>query len=319
MGIDFLLGSVFQVARHDLKDDRNESNFAPSVTLEYDLNEDTLTYLNWSKGFKSGGYDVRSNAPDSATTIGTNLPPSFQQTVAPGSFEYGEEEAQTLELGIKTTLFDGAGELNVAWFYTEYEDLQVSIYDGVLGFNVGNAAEATTQGVEIDGRVMVTENLTLSAAVAWMDFEFDEYKNGQCTQQQRIDNGGIPVCDVSGSTNQYVAEWSGVVSADHNANITDNLVLRTTVDVVFSSDYNPSQTVDPLIEQGGYYKLNARLALGDVDGIWDVALVGKNLTDEDIITYANDTPLSANLIDSVGFYAFTEPGRTIAVQGTYRF
>jgi outer membrane receptor protein involved in Fe transport len=50
-----------------------------------------------------------------------------------------------------------------------------------------------------------------------------------------------------------------------------------------------------------------------------VALVGKNLTDEETISYANDTPLAANLAQSVGYYALVDPGRTIAIQGTYRF
>lgn len=310
--VDVLLGAVFKVAEHDLKDDRSESNFAPSVIFEYDFNDQVMGYASWTKGHKSGGYDVRSNAPDSPTVINPLV------TVAPGTFEYDEEQAQSIELGLKSTLADGAAEINVAYFMTNFEDLQVSIYDGVLGFNVGNAAEATSQGVEIDGRLLVTENLTLSGAVAWMDFEFDDYPNGQCTQQERIATGATE-CDFKGKSNQYVAEWSGVLSADHVYDVTDNLELRTTVDVVFSSDYNPSQTIDDAIEQGGYYKLNARLALADTHGTWDVALIGKNLTDQNVITYANDTPLSANLGASVGFYSLVEPGKTLAIQGTYRF
>ena len=310
---DNLLGAIFKVSPHDLKDDRSENNFAPSAIVEYDFNDQVMAYASWTKGNKSGGYDVRSNSPDFASTAGISSIP-----VQPGTFEYDEEQAQSVELGLKSTLANGAAELNVVYFVTNFEDLQVSIYDGVLGFNVGNAAEATSQGVEIDGRVLVTESLTLSGAVAWMDFEFDDYPNGQCTQQERIATGATE-CDFKGKTNQYVAEWSGVVSADHAYDISDGLELRTTVDVIFSSEYNPSQTIDDAIEQGGYYKLNARLALADTQGKWDVALIGKNLTDQNVITYANDTPLSANLGASIGFYSLVEPGKTLAIQGTYRF
>ena len=59
--------------------------------------------------------------------------------------------------------------------------------------------------------------------------------------------------------------------------------------------------------------------MSSIDDTWEIALVGKNLTDEDIITYTNDTPLSANLVQSVGFYGFVEPPRAFTVQGTYRF
>ena len=310
---DNLLAGIFNVSPHALEDDRSESNFAPSVIFEYDFNDQVMGYASWTQGYKSGGYDVRSNAPDFPSTGG-----SANIAVAPGTFEYDEEEAQSIELGLKSTLANGAAEVNIAYFLTNYEDLQVSIYDGVLGFNVGNAAEATSQGVEIDGRLLLTENFTLSGAVAWMDFEFDDYPNGQCTQQERIATGATE-CNFKGKTNQYVAEWSGVITADHVYDVTDGLELRSTLDVVFSSEYNPSQTIDSAIEQGGYYKLNARVALADTHGTWDVALIGKNLTDENVITYANDTPLSANLAQSVGFYALVEPGKTIAIQGTYRF
>jgi outer membrane receptor protein involved in Fe transport len=194
----------------------------------------------------------------------------------------------------------------------------VSIYDGVLGFNVGNAAQAVSQGVELDSRWMLTEQLTLSGSLAWLDFEFKDYPNGQCTQFERITTG-LSECDFSGKSNQYVADWSGVLAADYVTNLGDNLELRTTLDVLFTTDYNPSQNVDPNIEQDGYHKINARIALSDIDGNWEVALVGKNLTDEETISYANDTPLAANLAQSVGYYALVDPGRTIAIQGTYRF
>jgi outer membrane receptor protein involved in Fe transport len=318
MGIDYLLGAVFKVARNNMEGDREKGNFAPLVTFEYDVSDDMMAYATWTKGFKSGGYDVRSNASPDGTFITNPVSSALDVVVPNGAFEYDEEEAETIELGVKSTLADGAGELNIAYFYTEYDDLQVSIYDGVLGFNVGNAAQAVSQGVELDSRWMLTEQLTLSGSLAWLDFEFKDYPNGQCTQFERITTG-LSECDFSGKSNQYVADWSGVLAADYVTNLGDNLELRTTLDVLFTTDYNPSQNVDPNIEQDGYHKINARIALSDIDGNWEVALVGKNLTDEETISYANDTPLAANLAQSVGYYALVDPGRTIAIQGTYRF
>lgn len=318
MGIDYLLGAVFKVTRNDMAGDRDVDNFAPLVTFEYDVNDEIMAYATWTQGFKSGGYDVRSNAPPQPTTINNPFTPALDITVPAGAFEYDEEEAESIELGFKSTLADGAAELNVAYFYTQYDDLQVSIYDGVLGFNVGNAAEAISQGLELDGRWLLTESFTLSGSLAWLDFEFDKYPNGQCTQYERITTG-LSECDFEGKSNQYVADWSGTLSGDYLYIINDDLQLRTTLDVIFTTDYNPSQNVDPNIEQDGYEKVNARISLSDGGDTWEVAIVGKNLTDEEIVTYANDTPLSANLVQSVGYYALTEPGRTVAVQGTYRF
>lgn len=323
MGTDYLLGSVFKVARHDLKGDRDEDNFSPLVTFEYDVNDDLMAYATWTKGYKSGGYDVRSNAPPQDTVIDNPISSALDVTVPAGAFDYDEEQAESIEVGFKSTLAGGAAEINMAYFYTEYDKLQVSIYDGVLGFNVGNAAEAVTQGVEMDGRWLVSEGLTFTAALAWLDFEFKDYDNGQCTQAQRIvsDAAGQPGCsaDFAGKSNQYVAELSGTIGVDYLYGFSNGLQLRSNLDVIFSSDYNPSQNVDDNIEQGGYYKLNGRIALSSEADTWEVSLIGKNLMDQEIITYANDTPLSANLVQSVGYYALVEPGRTLAIQGLYRF
>lgn len=318
MGIDYILGRVLQVARHDLAGNREEARFAPSITIQHDLNDDIMTYANWSRGFKSGGYDTRSNVPPIETVVTNPFSSALSFSIPAGSFEYEPEENTTVEIGLKSTLFNGSVELNVAAFNTEFEDLQVSIYDGVLGFNVGNAAKATSQGVEVDGRYAVNNQLTLSGSVAWLDFEFDDYLNGQCTQLERIQTG-IPTCDYDGKTNQYVADFSGALSADLSVPMDNGWDFRTTLDLVFTTDYNPSQNLDPNIQQDGYTKVNMRVAIEDFDAGWEVALVAKNLTDERVVTYANDTPLAANLTQSIGYYAFVESPRTIALQGIYRF
>ena len=340
IGIDYILGRVLQVARHNLRGERQENKFAPSATFEYDFNDSSLSYINWARGFKAGGYDVRSNVAPGVNESGgidSGLPgysvtnpysSALDFDLPSGSFEYSQERAETIEAGLKTTLLDGNMELNLAAFNTDYEDLQVSIFDGVLGFNVGNAGKATTMGIEADGRWALNENLTLSASLAWLDFEFTDFVDGQCTQAVRIARTAQAAatgeavdntCDYAGLSNQYVADFSGFASADYEAPLTDALFFRATADVLFTTDYNPTQNLDPNVEQNGYAKLNLRLALGAADQQWEIALVGKNLNDENIVTYANDTPLATNLSQSVGYYGFVESPRTLSVQGTYRF
>ena len=116
-----------------------------------------------------------------------------------GVFEFEEEEAESVELGGKFTLADGAAELNVALFRTEYSDLQTSQFDGILGFNVVNAGEAVTQGIEMDGRWRVSEGLTLLGSMAYLDFEYDTFDNAQCYFGQTPNSASNPsLCDVSG-------------------------------------------------------------------------------------------------------------------------
>jgi len=273
---------------------------------------------------------VRSNSePDPGSTGGGKLfPDSISSVVAnvdPGSFEFQEEKATAYEVGAKTTLLDGSMELNVAAFLTKYEDLQVSIFDGTLGFNVGNAAKATTQGVEIEGRWAMSESWYVNGSIGYLDFEFDEFPNGQCTNAQNaaflLANPGDPVpsfCDYTGKTNQYVADWSGAISLTFEQQM-GSLLFRSTLDGLFTTSYLPSQNLDLTTEQDGYVKLNLRIGIGAEDGTWEVAFLGRNLTDETIVTYANDTPLAFSQFGSPSYYGFIDRPRSIAIQASYNF
>jgi outer membrane receptor protein involved in Fe transport len=73
-------------------------------------------------------------------------------------------------VGGKFTFADGSADLNVAIFRSEFEDMQTSQFDGSLTFNVTNAGEAVVQGVEVDGRWALIDNLLLRGGVAFIDF-----------------------------------------------------------------------------------------------------------------------------------------------------
>lgn len=300
----------------EIKADRSEGSFTPLITFQYDLNEDVMLYATYTTGFKSGGFDVRSNAhPDSSVVNagGVSLV---------GVFEYEEEEAESIELGAKITLADGAAELNAAIFKTEYTDLQTSQFDGTLGFNVTNAGEATSQGLELDGRWRVSEGLTLSGAFAYLDFEYDKFETAQCYFGQTADSAVDPtLCDVSGKRREFTPEYQATLSADYSMALGDALEFRANIDFIYSDDYLASPTLDPNLEQDSYTKVNARVSIGGADGMWDVALVGKNLTDEEVVSFGNTTPLSTTLTGGAGaaYYGFYDRPSSVAIQGTLRF
>lgn len=306
-----------QLVDHATSGERKEENFTPLVTLQWDANDDAMLYATYSKGFKSGGYDSRGNiVPGVSGAAAAALADPSK-----GSFEYEEEEAQNFEIGAKTRWLDNTAELNMAFFFTAYDDLQVSIFDGSLGFLVDNAAEAEIMGFEADGRWAVTDKLTLSGSLAWLDFEFQNFPNGQCNWTER----NLPSCIASGTisyegrTNQYVADWSGTFTADYFTPIGDRLKLLATADFIYSDEYFPSQNLDPTAIQDSYWKINARLAFGSIDDRWEIAVLGRNLTDEEIITYANPVPLAQATFGVLSHFALLERERNVAVQAIYRF
>ncbi len=297
-----LYAGLFNVTNHDLSGSRNESSFMPSFVAQYDTTDSSMVYLSWSRGYKSGGFDARSNnAPENG-----------------GTFEFEDEQADSWEAGFKMALAGGAADLNLAFFHTDYEDLQISTFDGVLGFNVVNAARAVTRGIEIDGRWLVTDNFMINGSFAWTDFEFKDYQ-GQCWFGRPPDAEDGINCDYSGQTNLLVPKYSGVLSGVYSNTFSNDLELSATLDLLYSDEYLLTPNLDPRLVQDSYIRLNGRLALLMPGGSWEIALIGKNLTDETILNFGNDVPLAGSNFYTPGFFAFVEQPRTLALQATWRY
>ncbi len=301
---------ISQLGALPVSGNRDKTKFSPDVKLVWDVSDDVMLYASWAQGFKSGSFDFRANNrnfyPDMAT-----------------SFEFEDEENTNFELGGKFSI-GGIAEINATAFFTDYEDLQISIFDGVLGFNVGNAAKAEAKGLEIDARIAAGDYLTISGGLAYLDFEFTDFKNGQCyfgaIPDIDLDGDGTPeLCDYTGQANQMVSDWQGNLAFDFRFPIGSSLELSALFNVFYKGDHHTSATFDPVLIQGSYTKLNARLAIGAESGRWEIALLGRNLTDEEVLQFGGDTPLSALLSSAKSNYAFFSQGRTLSVQGTLRF
>ncbi len=290
---------------------RDKTKFSPEVKFVWDASDDALLYFSWSEGFKSGSYDFRANNRN------------FYDTMSE-SFEFDDEEAQNLEIGGKFTVAGGAAEINLAIFQTEYDDLQISIFDGVLGFNVGNAASAEITGAEVDWRFAATDYLTITGGFAVTDFEFTNFENGQCyfgqTPDVDLNGDGTPeLCSYTGNSNQMVSEFQGNLAFDFRFPVGTSLEAHAVVDVFYTDDYDASATFDPALVQDAYSMLNARVALGSESGSWQVALLAKNLTDEKVLSFGGDTPLAGSTFGAKSNYAFYLPGQTLALQAVLRF
>jgi iron complex outermembrane receptor protein len=318
--VDSVVARNFSAERHDLSGERSGGNLAPSLNIQHDWSDDVMLYATASIGYKSGGFDARSNASPDLNEIRPVENTGNDLLIIKGSFEYDDEQATSFEAGAKTTLLDGAAELNFAAFYTQYDDLQVSIFDGTLGFNVGNAGAATTMGLEMDGRIALSENIMMTGALAFLDFEFTDFKNGQCYQGQTENKDpDTGLCDYNGMTNQYVSDYSGNLTFVYTTMVSKDIEFRGGADFVFTGAYNSSQNLDPSQEQDAYIKANLRISLADVAAGWDVALLLKNATDETTISYSNDTPLANSTFGSIGHYGFIDAPLTAAMQATYRW
>lgn len=269
---------------------RNDNKLTPAVTLEWRPAKHELYYASWREGFKAGGFNSFLSGP--VDELG-----------------FGPETVDYLEAGAKLTLWDGAARIEVAVFDGDYEDLQVAVLDPVSGLSVvRNAASAETRGVDLAFDWAFREGWQLGLALNWLDAAYGSFENQACylTPAQTIAQGcvrigGAPlppaatvctgtrgvVCaqDLTGLPTSFAPEWSGTLSLDYWRALASEwrgvpLALRARIDVMATDEFYTAVNGAPGSIQEAYGKLDARLAIGSADGHWEVALVGRNLTNE---------------------------------------
>jgi outer membrane receptor protein involved in Fe transport len=281
---------------HDAIGQRSEDSFTPSLTAEFDVGENGMIYASGSTGFKAGGFDA--------------LAPREIQ------LEYEDETVTGYELGWKSRFAGGKAETNIALFHSTYKDLQVSTFDGTSSFVVGNAAEFLAQGVEFDGRWRMTESFSLSGSIAWTDTEWLDYENATCNSLHRLLTGES-VCDRTGLSAGNTPEWSGNLILDYYTSVGSSLYFRATADVIYEDEYFTESTKEVGTQQDAYTKFNMRLALEGEK--WTFSVLGRNLTDETIIQFSSEVPLSGSFLSAPAYYGYLHPPRTISAQFDYRF
>ena len=288
--------------------EREEDHVTGDITLQWDFSDETMLYAKYGNGYKAGGFD-EDNAQ-------ANI----------DAQEYEDEESESIELGAKMDLWEGRGRLNIAVFHSEFENVQVSTFDGTAGFVVGNAAESEVDGIEMDGMFAVSDEITIYGGLAFLDANYKSFEDAACTAQQTIDHAALGgdntrancVNDLSGERLQFAADVSANFGITYTTEITDSLELGLSTDILYTDDFDTAADADPVLEQEAYTKVNARISIVDIDGKWSIALLGKNLTDTTTSAWGNDIPLGSFGFDNSFFQVMDAP-RSYEIQAKYNF
>ena len=198
-------------------------DFLPEVGVEWDVNDDVMTYVKYAEAFKNGGFVM-------SPPVGGGLPDPFS---------FAPEHAEGYEVGMKSRLFDNRLELNTAAYYTEYTDLQVTVFISAIGrFITTNAAKAHTQGVEFDGRWLISDAFTLGFAGALgTEAVYDEYDGASCNSLEA--KSVPPPCraDRAGVTLPYNPQWSMSLAPDYRMTVGSNYELHIGANLRLSDGY----------------------------------------------------------------------------------
>ncbi len=141
------------------KNSKTWSKFTPKIGVDYRPNSDLMVYASWSRGYRSGGFNGRGLTPYSS------------------SLPYDPEMVDAYEVGFKSEFLNRRASLNVAAFYSDYQNIQQTSTVSVQGVAVPqtvviNAAAAKIKGIEADLTLRPVDAMTLRAAVGYTDSKF---------------------------------------------------------------------------------------------------------------------------------------------------
>jgi len=294
-------------------------DFAPEVTLSYKPTPDLLLFGAYKTGYKSGGFS------NGGINSGFSPDPLADLTFAP-------ETVEGFEAGVKSTLANNQLRLNLTLFTYDYSDLQVDFFNSPIFAFQTLTADARTRGVEVDFEYAPYSiaGLNLRGSINYTDAEYTDFPGAPCFAGQTIAEGctlvgGISARqDLTGARLSVAPEWTGTLGAAYTTPIGSNLEFGINADARYSSSYLASGFGNPLSEQDSYVTLDAGVRIGADDGNWQIAVIGKNLTNEFFVTGVVDGPSTgsgtgtANGVraDQLGFGNLP---RTVMVELTKRF
>jgi outer membrane receptor protein involved in Fe transport len=259
-----------------IKKELDEDSTSGKVALDWNITDDILTYVSYSRGYKSGSF------PTLSTNVDTQLDPVVQ------------EQLDAYELGVKASLLDGKAQLNAAAFYYDYTDKQllsktITIF-GALGA-LANVPEAEVTGAEFDLQWAPIDGLFVSLGASYTDTEIKEFTGyNQLGIQGDMEGSDFPLTPELQATATVNYEWhmgrnlTAFVGADASYSddfSSDYAIKSVTVDRPdFGLEAGDTFGVQEPFELDDVLLLGARFGVRSADDTWSATVWGRNLTDE---------------------------------------
>lgn len=298
--------STVAVVTADYDQTETFTSVAPKLGLDYRLTDDVLGYVSLSRGFKSGGFNVRAQSV------------AFPESALP----FDDEVLTVAEVGLKSVLADRSLVLNLAAFYGDYEDIQVSTFtsfdsdgdgsdDSFFG-NFLNAGNATLAGLEVewDWTSPTASWFGVSGNVSYLDADPDGFldeNNDGFVDTQVLSSAP----EVTGAIhlNFNFPAFGGLITSSVSYSYRDDSVLTNEGG---PDPRDPTRPLAPLVQES-FDLVQAWVSWLSGDGSWQVSVHGKNLTDEQYLTNGYNIPVLGVVQGSFG------APRTVTATLGYKF
>jgi outer membrane receptor protein involved in Fe transport len=300
LGVAFGLAPVGSHINNNVK----FQNWSPEITLRYKPTDSVMVYAAYKTGYKSGG-------------ISTPATISKAYIANPSVLTFKPERSKGGEIGIKAELFDRTLRFDATIYRYDFSNLQLTSFDAnLVAYFIKNAGKARTQGIESSLTWQATPELTFNAGAAYNKAKFLSFENAQCYALLV----GTPACGPNGydrSGQPLPRAPKGTFSAGFNYErpIGGGFKGAIGADGTHTSSYMTSEAGDPHANQPAFWTLNANAKLATVDDKYELAVIGRNLTNEYIRVIGNDKVFSP--AGQITVYSIRP--REIVIQGTVKF
>jgi len=260
-------------------------DITPKIAITHSLNEDVNIYASFTQGFRSGSFDARARTIDSFL----NSQP-------------GPEEVTSIELGLKSTFNDGKVLLNIALFQAEYDDIQKLALEE-CEVDIGtcssgtiqrliNAAKATIEGIEIETKIRLTDQLSIEGSLGYTDAGFDEFLGFDADGVRGYD----PVTDPAAAAAlkfERVPELTYNIMANYFQPLANGAELDFRLSYSYTDDFTNNALMTEAIKTDSYGLLDASVSYTFAQSGLKLTVFGKNITDEDYHDFALDNVLTS--------------------------
>ncbi|MBE9540560.1 MAG: TonB-dependent receptor [Proteobacteria bacterium] len=280
---------VFIQENFQVDTDDDWDNVSGKIAVDWQFSDDAMFYASVGSGFKSGGFIGSPSTPERAET------------------SYDEETAINYEIGLKSMWFENTLKVNVAAFFTDYDDLQVTRFTQLADnpgnafgeFITENAAEAEIMGLEVEFTWLATDSLEFGGSFAYLDTEYKDFTPGVANLAP---GGGTEPCasdstpvsddpadgcipDFSGNDLRQAPEFTTNLYGKYTLDLGDIGLVSAKLSYSYQDDsfYDPDNNDITTIPS--YEIWNAHVAWLSAGGHWNVTGWVKNISDEEYRTH----------------------------------
>ena len=211
----------------------NFNALSPKLSLDYQVNNNSLWYGSYSKGFRAGGLSPLSSDPSQPPLVG-----------------YLPEYSNNFETGIKNNWLNNKLILNIALFYTKVTDAQVPsliLPDAIT--ITKNTGQLSSKGLEAELMFIPTKGVLLQYAFGTTSASYDKLEIA--SQGASVNLAGKRPIFTPSSTSLLAAQYSFPVSSELQ------IMLRGEWKYIGTTYFDLANN----IQQSPYHLLNAKLGI----------------------------------------------------------